>query len=448
MINQLTVLRKENLKIGIPDLKTRLNMLDAIASWLVKHEEQIYQALHNDLGKSEFESYETEIMPLLKEIKFYKRNLKTLMKDRKVTTPFFLFKAQSRIKRKPYGQVLILAPWNYPLQLSLLPLITALASGNSVVLKPSEISSHTSELIVSMFLELDLDPYVCVITGDAAVSQKLLEYPFDKIFFTGSSKVGSLVMAAAAKNLTPVTLELGGKSPAIVDQNSNMNLYAKRIVWGKYINAGQTCIAPDYVLVHENQVDDFVAACVASIENSVLKNLDDYPKIINHQHIERLESYLEGQEVIYGPDREGDKIMPHLVLNPSLDSKLMQEEIFGPILPILTYTKIEEVYAIVNSLPKPLALYIFSEDKAFQEEIMSRIDAGGICINDTLVHFANSKLPFGGVGQSGMGSYHGEHGYNCFTRQQAILKRSSKVELNLRYPPYKDQLKFLKFFSK
>lgn len=448
MEQRLKLLKQGYLKAGMPSYNLRMRHLNSIERWLKNHESDIYKALHMDLGKSDFESYETELMPLYQELNYYKKHLKKLMKDDKVKTSLMLFKAKSWIQKLPLGQVLILAPWNYPLQLSLLPLLSALAAGNTVILKPSELAPHTANLLIRMFREIDLDPYVGVMLGDGALANQLTAYPFDHIFFTGSPNVGKKVMENAAKNLVPVTLELGGKSPAIIDRNVDISLTAKRLIWGKYINAGQTCIAPDYVLVYESDAQEFIKHCIGFIEASVFANKDDYPKIINASHLERLQSYHDDKSWVYGGATIGLKLEPSIYLNPDSDSLMMQEEIFGPLLPIITYQDEEEIHSIVDPHKNPLVMYLFTESKEFQDRMMNSISSGGVCINDTLVHFANLNLPFGGKGNSGMGQYHGKAGFDTFTQNRPVMRRSTKTELSLRYPPYTDKLGLLKRITK
>lgn len=447
MLTQLELLKEAYLQEGTPTYSNRLRLLKRIEVWIQKNEPQFYDALYKDLAKSQFESYETELMPIYQELKYLQKNLKKLMQNDKVKTPVHLLPARSYIEKLPYGQVLIIAPWNYPIQLSLIPLISALAAGNTVVLKPSEHSKHASNLLLRMFQDLDLDPYVTVILGDAKVSQEILKHPFDKIFFTGSPQVGKEILKAAAPHLTPVVLELGGKSPAIIDTNTNLKHAVKRLIWGKYINAGQTCIAPDYVLVHTSQVDEFLNEAVLAIETSVTSVMSDYPKIINCNHLARLQGLID-DTLVYGGELYEHKLLPTLLLNPDLDSAVMQEEIFGPILPILTYDTEEDLLNITKHHPNPLALYIFSNDQDFIDRMTCAIPSGGLCINDTLVHFANSYLPFGGIGSSGMGSYHYKKGFDTFTHHRSVINRSPKLEMNLRYPPYKGKLKLLKKLTK
>ena len=428
-------------------VQTRKNNLRAIENWIKHNRKRIYKALYLDLGKSPFEVFETELLPTLNEIKYLLKNLDHLSATKKVRSPLFLFKAKSKIEKKPYGQVLIMAPWNYPFQLALSPMVSALAAGNCVVLKPSEISENTSTLLKSMFDELNLKYWVEVVEGDVELTQELLDMPFDYIFFTGSTEVGKIVMKKASEHLTPVTLELGGKSPCIVDESAKIHLAAKRIVWGKFLNSGQTCVAPDYILVDRKVKESLIDSLEYWIDKYVLEQMDTYPKIISEKHINRLRGLVDGQyclnDVIVNASNQ---FLPILVDEPALDSKLMKEEIFGPILPIVSYTNLEEAIEIVQSKPHPLALYLFSQSKKTQELVLDQLQFGGATINDTIMHLASHHLPFGGVGASGMGNYHGKYGFETFTHNRSVMNRATWIDVPLRYAPYGWKLKILEVF--
>lgn len=434
------------------DLDYRIKKLKKLKSEIKNHEADIMEALKLDLNKSNFETFTTEIALVLEEINTNIKNIKKWAKPKKVNVSLINFPAKNYIYKEPYGVVLIISPWNYPFQLALAPLVGAIAAGNCAVIKPSEFSPKTSLIIEKIIKAVFKKEHVSVILGDVETSQYLLKEKFDYIFFTGSVAVGKIVMEAAAKNLTPVTLELGGKSPCIIDESADIKISAKRIVWGKFLNAGQTCIAPDYILVHK------------SIKEELINNLkyyinefygdkpieDSHIKIINHTHFERLISYLSDGDILFGGNYSKDNlyIQPTLLYNVGLDSKVMNEEIFGPILPILEYSNLDEVISFVKSKPKPLALYFFSKNVSSQNSIISNLSFGGGCINDTIVHVADSNLPFGGVGDSGIGVYHGKSSFETFTHNKSILKKSFFPDIKLRYPPYTNKIKLLKKFFK
>ena len=431
------------------ELSFRLNGLKKLQNALKNHEKEILDALKKDLNKSEFEGYETELGLVYEELQSTIRQLPKWAKKKRVKTPLMHFLSSSFVYPEPYGTVLILSPWNYPFQLVMIPLIGALAAGNCCVVKPSEYSFHTSEIIEKIIREVFRADYVSVIRGGRAENQLLLEQKFDYIFFTGSPTVGHLVMEKAAKNLTPITLELGGKSPCIVEQTANLPLAAKRIVWGKYLNAGQTCIAPDYLFVHHSVKTALIEELKKNIANfygDTPESNEDYPKIINQKHFERLIGLMKEGNILFGGNinQKTRQIAPTLIDGISPDSPIMQEEIFGPLLPILTFETMEEVCDFVSSRPKPLALYLFTTENDVIEHTMKELSFGGGCINDTITHIANPFLPFGGVGQSGMGQYHGKRSFDTFTHQKAVLKKSNWVDVWLRYPPFKNHLDLLR----
>lgn len=430
-------------------LAFRVEQLKTLRQVIKDNEARIFEALNKDLGKSNYESYLTEIGLLLEEIGFTLKHLPSWIKPKRVRTPILHFPASSRIIPEPYGVALIIAPWNYPFQLAVAPLIGAMAAGNCAVIKPSEYSRHTSHLLADLVRDHFPGDYITVIEGDVTVNQALLKEHFDTIFFTGSVPVGRIVMAEAARNLTPVTLELGGKSPAIVDETANLKLSARRIASGKFINAGQTCIAPDYVLVQGTVKDEFIAAFKEQLHHFFGDDPgthSDYPRIISERHFDRLQGFLETGTILHGgeTDRESRYIAPTLIADVSWEDPVMQEEIFGPILPVLTYDDISEAITAINSRPKPLALYLFSNSGKIRQKVTTEISYGGGCINDTLIHLATPHLPFGGVGESGMGSYHGKASFDAFTHYKSILKNSFLFDNPFRYPPYGNKLGLVK----
>jgi len=431
------------------DLGFRKQKLEQLKQMIIENEAAIMEALHKDLRKHEFEAYCTEIGFVLADIKKALKNLKAWAKPRKVKTPPFHYIASSYTKADPYGNILIIAPWNYPMQLLLAPLVGVIAAGNTAILKPSEFALHTSSLLTKL-VNKTFDPkYIKVIEGTIPETKLLLDEKFDFIFFTGSTNVGKIVYQAAAKHLTPVALELGGKSPCIVDTDTHLDYTAKRIVWGKFINVGQTCIAPDYLLVDQK----IKAALVAKIKFYIHEFFGDNPqdsealgRIINENHFDRLSGYLKEGIVIEGgqTDRADKYIAPTLMEQVDLEKGIMQDEIFGPILPIIEYGNLREAIDFINSKSKPLALYIFSKNDKRIDRILNETSAGGVCINDTLMHIANGHLPFGGVGDSGIGAYHGRHSFDLFSHEKAVLHRSFLIEEPVRYAPYKLSLKVIK----
>ncbi|SHF58831.1 aldehyde dehydrogenase [Ornithinibacillus halophilus] len=417
----------------------RVEQLKALRTMLKENEKEIYQALKKDLNKSRYEALTTELGFLLTEIDFTLSHLKKWMEPRKVDAPITHKGSQSYIQKEPYGVTLAIAPWNYPLQLAIAPVIGAIAAGNTAVIKPSEFTKETSSLLTKM-IQSTFDPaYITVVEGDVNESQKLLDQRFDYIFFTGSSNVGKIVMREASKYLTPVTLELGGKSPAIVNKDANIDLTAKRIVWGKFTNAGQTCVAPDFIYVHEKVKPKLLKAMKKYIKTLYGKKPienNDYVQIVNKKHFTRLTSFLTNGEIYCGGtyDEETLRISPTIVDNISWEDPIMQDEIFGPLLPVLTFKELDEVIGDLKVHEKPLALYYFGENKKQQEKVMNSLSFGGGCINDTLYHLANPHLPFGGVGNSGMGSYHGKYSFDTFSHEKSILKQTTKFDIPLRYP--------------
>lgn len=431
----------------------RIESLKKLKKVILQNEQAIKDALKKDLNKSYSESYMTEIGMTLSELSYVLRHTKGWAKKKIVPTPIVHFPSISFQSPEPYGVALILAPWNYPFMLIMEPLIGAIASGNTVILKPSEIAPSTAEIIEKIIKSCFNQEYVAVIQGDKEVSQELIDSKVDYIFYTGGTKVGKIVMESAAKNLVPVTLELGGKSPCIINEKYNTKLAAKRLVFGKLLNAGQTCIAPDYVLVNKNVKKELVQWIQYYLDKFLGKNIlnnPDYPKIINQRHFDRISSLLENQNVLLGgnKDIQNLKIEPTIIDNPSRESKVMNEEIFGPILPIIEYSNIEEVITYIRSFEKPLALYLFTNNKKLENTIINEISFGGGCINDTIIHIANSNIPFGGVGYSGIGGYHGKASFDTFSHTRSITKKFA-LDLPLRYMPYKTwKDKIVKLFMK
>lgn len=417
----------------------RLQALKRLKQAILKHEDAVLNALKQDLHKAYYESYMTEIGMVLHELRYMLKHTPRWAKQRRVKTPLTLFPAKSYVLPEPYGVVLIMSPWNYPFQLSLLPLIGAIAAGNCAVIKPSAYAPHVSHVIAKLVADCFPPEYVTVVEGGREENQALLDQEFDYIFFTGGVQVGKLVMEKAARHLTPVTLELGGKSPCIVDHTANLDLAAKRIVFGKLLNCGQTCVAPDYLLVDvkvRDQLIEYIKKYIITFVGSDPLENPDYPRIINAKHYQRLMGMLEGEQVIYGGRGNGvDKIEPTLVA-VNTGSKLMQEEIFGPILPIMTYVHLHEVIEYINLHPTPLALYLFTRDQHTEQVITSSVSYGGGCINDTIIHLATPYLGFGGVGNSGMGKYHGYDSFATFSHYKSIVKRGSWLDPSLRYHPY------------
>ncbi len=422
-------------------LNFRKDMLKRLYDAINKNRDAICGALKCDLGKSDYESFMCEIGMTLSEISYMLKNLKKLAKEKRVKTPISQFVSKSYTKPAPFGNVLIVSPWNYPLLLTLSPLADALAAGNTAILKPSAYSPAVSDAIEALIKECFDEEYVAVIKGGRRENAMLLEKKFDLIFFTGSTAVGREVLRHAAENLTPCVLELGGKSPCIVDESAKIPLTARRIVFGKYLNCGQTCVAPDYILCQEGIKDALISAIKKEITlqfgESPLEN-PDYGKIVNEKHFDRIISLIEADKTVIGGENRRDalKIAPTVMDDINWDSPVMGEEIFGPVLPIMTYKCLDDVVEALKDRPKPLALYMFSENKENIKTVTERIRFGGGCINDTVVHLATSNMPFGGVGESGMGSYHGRDGFNTFSHTKSILDKKTWMDLNVRYQPY------------
>ncbi|WP_276203424.1 aldehyde dehydrogenase [Paenibacillus wynnii] len=426
----------------------RIQQLQKLREVILRNESRIFTALNTDLHKSEFEAYSNEIGFVLDSIRSVTKKLNRWMKPVRVKSPLHLFPSKSYTISEPYGTVLIIGPFNYPFQLLLEPLIGAMAAGNGAVLKPSESTPRVSALIRDMISETFDKSYIRVVEGERETTSLLIHAKFDYIFFTGSVPVGRIVMEAAAKNLTPVTLELGGKSPVIVDKSANLKLAAKRIVWGKLINAGQTCIAPDYLLAHSDIAAELISLIkhyITVFYGSDAQNNPDYGRIVNERQVQRLAGLIERdkEKIIMGGKvaPEDLYVEPTLLYPVTWDQASMEDEIFGPILPIMEYSHLEEAIQTIKDHPKPLALYLFTEDRNVEHEVLSRVSFGGGCINDTISHVASPNLPFGGVGNSGMGAYHGKHSFDLFSHRKSIVKRSTRIDLGVVYPPYKDKVK-------
>ena len=423
------------------DVQFRINSLKKLRKIIKAYEADITQALKTDLGKSAQESYMCEIGLTLSEISYMLSHVRQFMRERTVATPLAQFASRSYVKPSPYGNVLIMSPWNYPFLLTMEPLVDALAAGNTAIVKPSAYSPATGNVIAKIISECFPPEYVAVVTGGRAENTCLLDAGFDYIFFTGSKAVGKEVMCHAAEHLTPVTLELGGKSPCIVAPDASLKLAARRIVFGKYLNCGQTCVAPDYILCHRSVYEKFIKYLKhETIRQFGAKPLDnpDYGKIINEKHFNRILGLIDKDKTVIGgaSDKNRLQIAPVIMRDVAYDDAVMQEEIFGPVLPVIPYSNDEIMIKQINSLDHPLALYIFSNSKRFISKITSRISFGGGCVNDTIIHLATSNMGFGGVGGSGMGSYHGRDGFDTFTHKKSIVDKKTWLDLPMRYQPY------------
>lgn len=432
------------------DVEFRVKQLDILKKGIESYEKRIIEALKLDLRKSEFETYETEIGVVLSEIKHVRNEIKKWARPKKVKSSFTALGGKSYIYSQPYGVCLIMAPWNYPFQLCISPLIGSIIAGNTCMLKPSELAPNTAKIIGEMIGEYFDEKYIAVVEGDIEENKYLLDKDFDYIFFTGSPMVGKIVMQSAAKRLIPCTLELGGKSPCIVDKDCNLELSAKRIVWGKLLNAGQTCIAPDYIIIHKSIKKDFIKKMIDNIEKfykgNALEN-DDYTGIINKKHFNRLLSLIDENKVIYGGKYNLDnlKIEPTILDNVIISDKIMEEEIFGPLIPILEFENEKDIVDIVKKNPDPLAMYLFTNNKNFEENIINTLSFGGGCVNDTIMHITNPNAPFGGIRNSGIGSYHGKKSFETFSHQKSVLKSSTIIDTQFKYPPYsKKSLELIK----
>lgn len=423
-------------------LSFRMESLRKLQKALQNNENLISEAMKSDLNKSPFEAYMTETGMVLEEIRYHLKHLPRWMRTKTVQTPITQFHAKSYMVPEPFGVALIMSPWNYPLQLCLVPVVGAISGGNCAVIKPSAYAPATSSAIAKIIGETFPPEYLVVVEGGREQNNALLEEVFDYIFFTGSVEVGKAVMEAASKNLTPVTLELGGKSPVIVDETANLTLAARRIAFGKVLNAGQTCVAPDYLLIHQSVKDRFLAEYAKELDGFFPGgDFTDMPVIISEKHFQRASKLLQGERAVIGGgiDESRRFIEPTVLTDIAPDSPIMQEEIFGPILPLMTYTELNDCIKFIRSRPSPLALYLFTESRSVEQKILDTCSFGGGCINDTIIHLANPLLGFGGVGHSGMGSYHGKLSFDTFTHYRSVVRKSTWIDLPMRYHPYTEK---------
>ena len=424
------------------DISFRKENLIKLQKILKSNEERLYQAIYIDFRKSKFDTYANELSIIYAEIKYFLKNIERLSKPQKVKTNLANVPGKSYIYKEPLGCALVIGAWNYPYQLTLAPIVSAIAAGNTCMIKPSELPENTMSLMAELINNNFPSNYLYVVEGGIPETTEILKYPFDKIFFTGSPKVGKIVYQAASKNLTPVTLELGGKSPAIVTKSADLDVAAKRIVWGKFLNGGQTCIAPDYVLVEESIQDEFLKRLKKQLEEANYEDgAEHYVSIINKRNFDRILGLIEQEKIFYGGKTNEATlyIQPTVLLNVGWEDAVMQEEIFGPVLPVLSFNNLQETLGRINKLDKPLAAYLFTNIKTEKELFLQNISFGGGCVNDTIMHIANGNLPFGGVGNSGIGNYHGEFGFNCFSHQKSVIKKAVWGEPNLKYPPYTEK---------
>ena len=454
-INSLVTRQRKFFQTGATlPVSVRITALRGLYTAIVKYENEIHDALKKDLGKSGFESYMCETGLVLEEISYMLKHIRRFAGEKRVRTPLSQFHSRSFKKPSPYGVTLIMSPWNYPFMLTLSPLVDALAAGNTAVVKPSAYSPNTSEILRKILSQCFDPQYVAVVTGGRAENTCLLREHFDYIFFTGSQTVGKEVMRNAAEYLTPVTLELGGKSPCIVDQTADIRLAARRIVFGKYLNCGQTCVAPDYIYCHRSVKDSLVKEIQRQIQlqygEEPLHN-PDYGKIINKKHFDRILGLIEEKKIVHGgnSDRDTLRIEPTVLDNVTFADPVMQEEIFGPLMPVLVFDNLDEAITRINAMPHPLALYFFTSDKAAAKDVTSRCGFGCGCINDTIIHLATTEMGFGGFGESGMGAYHGKTGFDTFSHYKSIVDKKTWIDLPMRYQPYrKMHEKMVRFFLK
>lgn len=424
------------------NLRFRKMYLEKLRDLILENENLLYEAIYKDFGKSKFDTFTTEISFVLNDIKYYLKNLKSLSKPKKVRTNLANQFGKSRIHNEPLGNILVIGAWNYPYQLSLSPIVAALAAGNCCILKPSEIAENTMKVMAKIINKNFPPEYLHVYEGGIDETTELLKLKFDKIFFTGSTKIGNIVYKAAAENLTPVVLELGGKSPAIITKDANLEVAAKRIVWGKFLNAGQTCVAPDYLLVEESIQEQFLEMLRKNIQQFKYEpQSEHYTKIINQKNFQRLIKLIDQDKIYFGgnSDEENRYIEPTILTNINWKDEVMQEEIFGPILPVISFTNFNLILNEIIELEKPLAAYLFTNNSEEKENFKNKISFGGGCINDVIMHLGNENLPFGGVGNSGIGNYHGKFGFETFSHQKAVLERSTWGEPNIKYPPYSEK---------
>lgn len=443
--------QKEFFKTGKPiDINYRKKALIKLRDTVDKYEEKILYALKLDLGKSEFEGYETELGIVKSELKNTIKNLEKWSKPKKVRASIMNPFSDNRIYNQPYGVCLILSPWNYPFQLALMPLIGSIAAGNTSILKLSEISSFTSGIVREIIEEIFDEEYIAVFSGEADEAINLIESDIDFIFYTGNPKIGASVAESAGRRLIPCVLELGGKSPCIIDRKADLDNAAKKIVWGKFMNAGQTCVAPDYIIADRLVFLELRDKLIHYIKEFYGENpieSDDYPKIINKKNFDRILNLIEGKRLIFGGKYDDDslKIEPTILEVSSMDEKIMQEEIFGPIIPIIVYKSKSEIFEIIYKNKNPLALYLFTDDSSFEKEIIEKVSFGGGCVNDTIIHCTSEGLPFGGIGISGLGNYHGKASFDAFSHKKSVVKSKKFADISMKYPPFnKKKLNLIK----
>jgi aldehyde dehydrogenase (NAD+) len=446
--------QKEFFRSGITlDYDFRLSTLKQLKKLIYSNESRLFEALNKDLGKPAFESYASEIGVILQELNLIIRNLRKWTRPKHVYTPLVHFIARSHYVYTPYGVVLIISPWNYPFQLLFNPLIGAVAAGNCVLAKPSQHASHTTEVMIDLINNNFKSEHLHILRGGKEINQLLLKEKYDYLFFTGSAEIGKQVMKAAAENLTPISLELGGKCPVIVDEYADIKISAKRILWGKLLNAGQSCVAPDYILSHYKVKDKLVAEMLANLEKFLgtdPSKSSDYCRIINYSNIERLKNYLTEGKITYGGkiNSETGYFSPTIIEDINPDHPAVKEEIFGPVLPVIEYRDLDEAIDFVASRPSPLAIYIFSNSSENINKIVRKTQSGAVCLNETVVHFVNPYLPFGGVGLSGIGRYHGRSSFETFSYKRGIMHKSNLIDIPVRYPPYRNKLNILRYFIK
>lgn len=453
-IDQIVKEQKKSFREGkTKSFEARKNHLEKMRQMVSEHEEELCATIQKDFGKPYFESFSTEIYTVLYEIDFHLKHLKKWIEPESVGGPMVSFPSRNFIYHQPFGTVLVIGAWNYPIYLTLMPVIGALSAGNTVILKPSEIAAETSSLLKFLIEKHFSDDVLTVVEGGVDETTELLDQPFNKIFFTGSSRVGKIVMKAAAEKLIPVTLEMGGKSPAIVYHDADIQGSAKRIWWGKTINAGQTCVAPDFAAVHESVRDDFVEKSKKVLSGFFRNDYqpgENYTRIVNDSHFDRLQNLLNKSEILFGGITEKETLfIEPTIIKADWDYEIMQDEIFGPLLPILTYSDPEELIEKLREKSSPLALYLFTKDSGFEERIINEVPFGGGCVNETIEHLGNPHLPFGGVGNSGMGSYHGKYSFDTFSHKKSIMKKSFWPDPSFKYPPYDERMVswFKKIFS-
>lgn len=430
-------------------LDFRIKQLETLKTLLKENEEELMNAVYEDFKKPPFETFGTEIGLIINEINFALKNIEKWVRPQSVPSSLVNFPSKNYILKEPYGNVLIIAPWNYPIQLCLLPLVGALAAGNTAVIKPSELTTQTSAVLEKLIATYFNPEVATVVLGGVETSSELLELPFNYIFFTGSTRVGRIIMQSAAKRLIPVTLELGGKTPCIVDETADLEISAKRIVWGKFVNAGQTCVAPDYLLVQDTIRDEFLdhlKTAIVSLYGEDPSRSDDFTRIINNEHFERLAALLHDGTTVIGGETDASQcyIAPTILSEITWDDPIMKDEIFGPILPVLTFSDVDDAIAQILQTTRPLALYLFTSKDATEKKVLEQVSFGGGAINDTIAQLGNHHLSFGGVGASGFGSYHGKASFDSFSHQKSIMKKNFLVDIPLRYAPYDDKIKWLK----